>query len=139
MIGQPEEVWLLAAAALHAGFQLTVTLLVYPALAATSAADWTDVHRRHAHRITPLVGAVYLAVAATSAAALLATPGGAVVAAVAAHSAALGLTAFVAAPLHGRLGAGRDPVLVGRLLRADRLRSATAVLALAAAAVAVVR
>ena len=36
MTVEPEVVGLLAATALHAGFQLTVTLLVYPALAATA-------------------------------------------------------------------------------------------------------
>ncbi len=137
MDAEPEVVGLLAAAALHAGFQLTVTLLVYPALAATPAPEWTDVHRRHSRRITPLVGVVYLAVVVAAAAALLGAPGPAVVTAVAASGATLGLTAFVAAPVHGRLGAGRDPALLRRLLRADRLRSLTALVALASAAVAV--
>ncbi|SDT39276.1 hypothetical protein SAMN04488543_4123 [Friedmanniella luteola] len=136
MTTAPWAVALLAATALHAGFQLTVTVLVYPVLAATPAAAWSGAHQRHARRITPLVGLVYLAVLVASAGALLTAPGPAVRVAVAATAVALGLTAGVAAPLHGRLGAGRDAALLRRLLRADRLRSLAAVLALAAAAVA---
>ena len=131
------EVALLAAAALHAGFQLTVTVLVYPVLAGTPAADWPSVHARHGRRIAPLVGLVYLAVVVTAVGALLTDPRPAVVAAVAAGALALGLAAAVAAPLHGRLGAGRDPDLLHRLLRADRLRCAATVLALTTAALAV--
>ena len=42
-------------------------------------------------------------------------------------------TALVAAPLHGRLAPGPDPVLLRRLLAADRVRAAGAVVALAGA------
>ena len=136
MSGAGWEVALLVAAALHAGFQLTVTVLVYPVLAATPAADWPAVHARHSRRIVPLVAVVYLAVAVTAAGALLVDPQPAVALAVAASALAPGLTAAVAAPLHGRLGAGPDPALLARLLRADRLRSVAAVLALVAAVVA---
>ena len=139
MTVQPEVVWLLTATALHAGFQLTVTFLVYPALAAIPAADWMEAHRRHSKRIAPLVGLVYLAVVASAVAALLAAPGAAVGTAVAASGTTLARTAFLAAPAHGRLRAGREPVLLRRLLLADRLRSLTALVALASAAVAVLR
>ena len=47
-------------------------------------------------------------------------------------------TALVAAPAHGRLGDGFDPVLMERLLRADRLRTAGAAWALTGALVAAV-
>jgi hypothetical protein len=134
---EPWPVVLLAATALHAGFQLTVTVLVYPVLAATPTGDWSSVHRRHSRRITPLVGVVYLAVLVAAAGALLTAPRGAVGVAVGATAVALGLTAALAAPLHGRLGAGRDEDLIRRLLRADRLRSAAALVALVAAALAV--
>ena len=47
------------AAALHAGFQVTVTVLVYPALAGRSAAEWSAAHTRHSRAITPVVAVVY--------------------------------------------------------------------------------
>lgn len=134
MPGTPETL-LLGATALHAGFQVTVTVLVYPRLAETSAADWRRVHGRHSRRITPLVAVVYAAVLAACAAAL-ADPGPADVAAVAASAVALGTTATLAAPLHGRL-TERDDRLVARLLRADRVRAVASVLALVAAVAAV--
>ncbi|MBP2417096.1 hypothetical protein ACFFOM_14220 [Microlunatus capsulatus] len=121
---------LLGATALHAGFQLTVSVLVYPVLAATPAETWAPVHARHSRRIVPLVGVVYLALVVAGVGALLTSPGPAGLAAVAAAALGPALTAAVAAPLHGRLGAGRDPALLRRLLAADRLRSAAAVLAL---------
>jgi len=46
------------------------------------------------------------------------------------------VTATAAAPTHGRLGRGRTPELVARLLVADRVRLGCAVLALAGAVVA---
>ncbi len=56
------EAWgvaLLVATAVHAGFQLTVSRLVYPALAAVAPAAWEPTHAAHSRRITPLVGLVY--------------------------------------------------------------------------------
>ena len=128
---------LLAATCLHAGFQLTVTVLVYPALARVPVQSWAVEHDRHSRRITPLVGVVYAAVLVTAAGALLTSPSYAVGSAVAGHALTLGVTAAVAAPLHGRLGRGRDASLVGRLLVADRVRAAGVVVALAGAIAAV--
>jgi hypothetical protein len=53
------------AAALHAGFQATVTVLVYPVLGERTAAEWRAAHDRHSRAITPLVGAVYVALLVT--------------------------------------------------------------------------
>ena len=52
-------------------------------------------------------------------------------------TAAVLVTATAAAPLHGRLGSGRDPALVARLLVVDRLRCGCAMLGLSAAVLAV--
>ena len=128
---------LLAATCAHAGFQLTVSVLVYPALARVPVEAWAVEHDRHSRRITPLVGVVYAAVLVTAVGALLASPSYAVGVAVAGHAVTLGVTAAVAAPLHGRLGRGRDASLVGRLLVADRVRAAGVVVALAGAIAAV--
>ena len=126
---------LLGATAAHAGFQATVTLLVYPALAGVPADDWSSAHDAHSRRITPLVVVVY--------GALLVACGGAVVSAptsvgvrvaVLGTAATLLVTAVGAAPTHGRLAAGRSDRLVARLLRVDRLRLVLALVALCGAA-----
>lgn len=132
------EALLVGATALHAGFQLTVTALVYPRLADTAPAAWSREHARHSRTIAPLVAVVYAAVLAACGWAL-ADPGPAVVAAAAASAVALGTTALLAAPLHGRLArTGPDPRLVRRLLAADRARAVAAVAAVPAALVAAV-
>ncbi|MFW5472596.1 hypothetical protein ACOCJ5_04735 [Knoellia sp. CPCC 206450] len=115
--------WLLLTSGAHLGFQLTVTLVVYPALADVGPDRWATVHDTHSRRITPVVGIVYLGLLAAVAASLLSGPGGVgtlVAAAGAGWSGAL--TAIGAAPLHGRLGRGHDPDLLRRLLVVDRLR-----------------
>jgi formate-dependent nitrite reductase membrane component NrfD len=123
---------LLGATALHAGFQATVTLLVYPALVEVPDDRWATAHALHSRRITPLVGVVYVVLAVACAGALLDDPGSAAswVAGVGAAGAALA-TATVAAPTHGLLSAGRTPALARRLLVADRVRLGCALLALA--------
>ena len=139
----PALVLLLAATALHAGFQVTVTTLVYPVLVRTAPESFRAAHERHSRTIVPLVGVVYgvalmaCTVALTSGQrSLLALDGVGV--AVAATLTAFGLTALVASPTHGALGRGPQERLFRRLLRADRARSALAVLALGGAVVAAV-
>ena len=126
------ETALLAAVAVHTGFQLTVTTLVYPAL--FRATDWDRAHAMHSRSITPLVALVYAALVATGAWVLVdgvAHPGTMV--ALGGVALSLATTALVAAPLHGRLAGGRDPALVRRLRVADLVRTAGAVLALVGA------
>jgi hypothetical protein len=125
---------LLGATAAHAGFQATVTLLVYPALARVPARDWASAHALHSRRITPLVAVVYGALLVASGGAAWSLPSSVGVwAAVLAVVSTFAVTAFWAAPTHGRLAAGRDDRLVDRLLRVDRLRLAFALVALCAA------
>ena len=124
--------WLLAAAALHAGFQLTVTAIVYPALASTPDDDWPGAHARHSRRIAPVVALVYGAAVVACALAATADPSPGTWVAVAGTAVAIVVTATVAAPLHGRLDT-RDPALLARLLAADRVRCISACLALAGA------
>lgn len=124
---------LLAATALHAGFQLTVTWLVYPALVRIPASTWAVEHERHSRRIVPLVGVVYVAALAAGTGVLLTGPTYAEWVALAATLTAIGTTALAAAPLHGRLAAGPDPVLLGRLLRVDGVRSVAVLAAFVAA------
>ena len=129
------SVALVAATSLHAGFQLTVTLLVYPALARVAPAGFADAHGRHSRAIVPLVGLVYAAVVVTALGVVVTDPRSVLGWTAAVTSAgALLVTALRAAPLHGRLGRqGPEPALVAALLRADRVRTACAVLAVLAA------
>ena len=108
--------WLLLVAAAHLGFQLTVSLAVYPALREVDADAWPVAHERHSRRIAPLVGALYVPLVLVLASAAVAEPeasgtwlalvGGAL---------SVVTTAAIAAPLHGRLGTAADR---GELLRA---------------------
>ncbi|MGB3595174.1 MAG: hypothetical protein WA994_13465 [Ornithinimicrobium sp.] len=132
-------IWLAVATALHAGFQLTVTSVVYPALVAVDAPDWTRAHTAHGRAITPVVvltyGALLTAVAwslwsQTSQPLVWISAGGAAL--------SMSATAFVAAPTHSRLARQRDPALLRVLIVSDRVRAVGAVVALAAALAAVV-
>ena len=139
MVDAP-AVALLGAAALHLGFQLTISTLVYPALVRSPQRDWAEVHDRHSRGVTPLVALVYAVLVAAAAWAVLAgslTVGSVV--ALAGATVSLATTAFVAAPLHGRLGReGPVPTLLHRLVVADRVRTAGAVVCAAGAVIACV-
>lgn len=128
------------AAVLHAGFQLTVTVLVYPALARVPVGDWAAAHARHSRAITPLVVLCYGTLAVTAGWALLEAPRSpALVAALACVLGSVLTTAAAAAPTHGRLArSGPTPTLLRRLLLADRVRAGLAVAAAVAAVLAVV-
>jgi hypothetical protein len=129
-------VLLAAATCLHAGFQVTVTALVYPALVRVPAERWQEAHGRHSRAIAPVVAVVYGALLVSCAGALLSAPGVAVAAAVAGVALSLLVTATFAAPTHGRLSPGPEPALLRRLLVVDRVRCLGAVAAAAAGVVA---
>ena len=124
---------LVAATALHAGFQLVVTLLVYPALAEVPEGTWTAAHAAHARRITPVVALVYAALIGAGTVAVFDDPPPAQTVAVAVSGLAMVVTAVIAAPAHRRLGASQEPDVLRRLLRADRVRCAAALVSAAAA------
>jgi hypothetical protein len=124
------------ASAFHAGFQVTVTLLVYPVLGARGAEEWRSAHDRHSRSIAPLVGVVYLAVLVTGGLLVAAGPHPVARVGLVLTAGALAVTAAAAAPLHGRL-TERDDALVSRLLVVDRCRCLLAVLGAGAAVAAV--
>lgn len=124
-----------AASAVHVGFQLTVTCLVYPGLAEVAPHAWVPTHQRHSRRIAPLVGVVYVAVLVATTARLLSDPSPLTLLAAVCTGAVFGLTALAAAPLHRRLEPSGDARLMSRLVLVDRGRSVFAVGALAAAVV----
>lgn len=127
---------LLVVAAGHAGFQLTVTTMVYPALAATRPEDWSWVHDRHSRAITPLVVLVYGGLVLAGVWTVVSAPLDAwLLFALVGAAATVLVTGAFAAPLHGRLGAqGPRPELLRRLLTVDRVRLALALLTLLGAA-----
>jgi len=128
---------LVAASAAHAGFSVVVSVVVYPALADVareSPRQWSTRHDAHSRRIGYVVAPLYLLVAAACVWVLATGPQGWAWAALTANAVAAAVTALRAAPTHGRLGReGPDPGLVRTLLRADRWRTAAAVVAVVAA------
>ena len=130
---------LVAATALHAGFQLVVTFLVYPAFAEVPADDWARHHAAHSRRITGLVAVVYgLALLAVAGVVVTGTWQVGTLTSVAATGLAMLVTMAVAAPAHGRLCRGRGERDLATLLAADRVRLGAAVLAAVAALAATV-
>ena len=132
-----EDVLLVAAGFVHLGFQATVTVLVYPALAGVDSADWDVVHAAHSRRITPIVVGVYGLAVVTGVVVVLAGASAWGVVSLSGHAVAMATTAAVAAPAHVRLGNGLDRALLDRLLAADRVRLVGAAVAAGAALAAV--
>ena len=140
LTGQTVGYLLVAATALHAGFQLVVTFLVYPAFAEVPADDWSRYHAAHSRRITWLVAVVYgLALLAAAAVLVTGTWQVGTVTSVVATGLAVLVTMTVAAPAHSRLGRGRGERDLATLVVADRFRLGAAVLAAVAALAATVR
>lgn len=123
---------LLTVTAAHAGFQVVVSTVVYPALADVPSDGWALAHERHSRRISYVVVPLYALIVGTSLWAVIDGPvTAAVVVTVLGNALALVTTAVVAAPTHGRLGSdGRTAPLVGRLLWSDRIRTFGAIVAL---------
>lgn len=126
MVNQAPLLFLLAAG-VHAGFQLTVTALVYPALSRVPADRWANEHARHSRAIIPLVGLVYVLLAASVIWLLMTDRHGSTYVGAVGAATIAAVTAFGAAPLHGRLSVRNDE-LISRLLRIDQVRALLAVL-----------
>lgn len=127
-------------AAVHLGFQATVTAVVYPALGEVPDPAWPEAHRRHSTRISLLVVPLYLAVLVVGALTLLDGPDDAATwVALGAEGLVLLITAALAAPTHGQLSEARGPdrqPLLHRLRVVDAARLAGATVGALAAAVA---
>jgi len=133
-VTEPPALALVVATAVHLGFQLVVTFLVYPAFAEVPAEDWRRYHDAHSRRITWIVGPVYGLLVLASVWVLTAGPRNAgTVTAAAACALAVLTTAAVAAPAHGRLGPGRGERDLRLLTVADQGRTAAALVAVVAA------
>ncbi len=130
------SVFFLTAVAAYAGFQWTVQLVVYPQFALVPPAAFAEYERRHQRRISYVVGPLFAALIIGAGWQLAARPAGTrwALAAAVLVGTILGVTAFVAVPLHRKLSAGWDPAAHRALLRADLVRclAATALLAVGA-------
>ena len=128
----------LVLSAAYAGFQATVRFLVYPQFAQVPAGAFAAYERSHQRLVTLVVGPLFAGQGLTTLLLLVLRPAGVpllpVVAAGACLAAVLGITAFLAVPLHRRLDAGWDPAAHRRLLRVDGLRVAAATAGTAAGA-----
>ena len=127
---------LAAASALHAGFQIVVTAVVYPAFAEVPEPDWVRHHAAEGRRIVGPVAIVYAAVLGAVAWAVVDGPSTAGWVAVGANAVAVLLTATVAAPAHLRLAKARTPAVLRRLRLADAGRTGAALVAAVSAYVA---
>ncbi len=125
---------LVAANGLHTGFQVTVTTVVYPALAKTDPRDWARAHDAHSRSIVGVVAVVYAMLIGSTIWALVTNEDNIFVWVTALGAAlAVGTTAFVAGPTHGRLNANPDPELIEKLMITDHVRAVGAVIGFVAA------
>ncbi len=128
----------LALTAAYAGFQWTVRIVVYPQFARVPPAAFAAYERSHQRLVSRVVGPIFAGQGLTTLLLLVVRPAAVpllpVLAGAALLAAVLGVTAFLAVPLHRRLDAGWDPAAHRRLLRVDGVRVAAATAGTAAAA-----
>jgi hypothetical protein len=128
----------LVLSAAYAGFQWTVRFLVYPQFARVPADAFAAYERSHQRLVTRMVGPLFAGEGITTLLLLTIRPAGVpllpVLAGAACLAVVLGVTAFLAVPLHRRLDVGWDPSAHRRLLRVDGVRVAAATAATACAA-----
>lgn len=122
-------------AAAYAAFQWTVRVVVYPQFAAVPSEAFVAYERAHQRRISVVVGPLFGALVLSTGWLMIDRPAGIwlSVSAAVLLAVVLGVTGFVAVPLHRRLSAGWNPAAYRSLLRADlaRTAAATGLLALA--------
>ena len=120
----------LAAACAYAGFQMTITALVYPQLAAVgrfAPAAFPAHEARHSTRTAVVVGPLFAALVGATGWLMVAAPTSLLVWAAAGCTAVvLGVTALAAVPRHDRLRRGWDPAVMAALQRADVARAVAA-------------
>ena len=123
--------WLLLLAGLHLGFQVTVDLVVYPALGEVGRDGWSRAHAGHSRRITPVVALAYVPLVLVLGWVVVDRPDAlGTWLALAGGLLSVATTAAVAAPIHGRLpsvDADERSAQLARLARADRVRTLGAV------------
>lgn len=122
----------LVAAALYAGFQWTVQVVVYPQMtpvSARSTEDFPAYEAAHQRRITRLVGPLFVALALGQGWLLLdrgPVPWAFAVVSGAMAAIVVAVTGLLAVPAHRALSTRWDAIAHRRLMRADRIRVAAA-------------
>lgn len=122
----------LVAAALYAGFQWTVQVVVYPQMTPVSpgaATDFPAYEAAHQRRIIVLVGPLFAGLVGSAGWLLIdrgPVPWTAVLVACALVATVVGATGLLAVPAHRALSSGWDVAAHRRLMRADRIRVAAA-------------
>lgn len=126
------------AAALYTGFQWTIRLVVYPQFAQVPADAFVPYELQHQRRVSIAVGPLFVLLGSAAILLFAAPPDGSSrwwgVAGGAGVAAILGVTAFLAVPLHTALSDGFTASLHRRLLHVDTLRLVLAVLTTAVGA-----
>ncbi len=130
------QILLLVATALHVGFQVTLSVVVYPALVQIPPASWRTAHGNYWLRVVPLIALVYVLAALACAGVLFTGATASAWVASVATTTTIGLTVLAAIPLHRRLELAPDVALLRRLTILDRVRTAVALVALVGAVVA---
>lgn len=131
MVGVPAVlIAYLVSTAAYAGFQWTVQSVVYRQFPSVPSAAFADYERQHQRRITVVVGPLFAALAGCVGWLAIARPPTvgwwAVGLAAGLLAIILGLTAFLAVPMHRRLSAGWDEPAYCRLIQVDLIRAITA-------------
>lgn len=133
----------LGAACAYAGFQVTITVLVYPQLAAigrSAPGVFTDHEARHSTRTAVIVGPLFAALVGATGWLVVSDPSSPLAWAAAACTAVvLAVTALAAVPRHDRLRRGFDPAVMARLQRVDAVRAVAALAQVAIAVLLMVR
>ncbi len=120
----------LGAACAYAGFQWTISALVYPQIAATgrrAPATFAAYEAWHARRTAFLVAPLFAALVGACVWLVVTRPASVLAwACVALTATVLGASAFCAVNQHERLKAGYDEAVMQRLQRADAVRTVAA-------------
>jgi hypothetical protein len=117
----------LIAALLAAGIESYVFAIAYPVFGLVGAREFSAIHTLHSERITFLIGPALLVACGSNALLVFERPPhvpiGLAVAAAFAGALVLAYTAFVAVPLHARLGAGPDAAAIASLNATEWVRA----------------
>lgn len=105
----------------------TIQLVHYPLMRAVPDQGFVAYEREHTRRITYVVGPLMAIEGLCVLAVFFAPPTGVPVwttwVGAAFEACAIGVTAFISAPTHGRLEKGPDPLLLGRLIGTNWFRT----------------
>jgi hypothetical protein len=115
------------AALVASGIEYYVVAIAYPGFALVGPREFPAIHALHSERITYVIGPALLGAFAANALLLATRPRGLplwlVAVAAVSGGIVLAYTAFVAVPLHARLGAGSDAATIAALNATEWMRA----------------